>query len=91
MQPRVAKPVSIIHRNSSKAIAVLHEQLDGLFAGFRRRDRLLDQVCTIRRAIDGDHLRFYTRGSLGALLDDFGFGEVRIERAAGTLLASARR
>jgi ubiquinone/menaquinone biosynthesis C-methylase UbiE len=39
----------------------------------------------------GDHLRFYTRRSLRALLDDFGFGEVRIEHTRGTLLASARR
>jgi ubiquinone/menaquinone biosynthesis C-methylase UbiE len=38
-----------------------------------------------------DHLRFYTRRSLRALLEDFGFGDVRIERAGGTLLASARR
>jgi SAM-dependent methyltransferase len=39
----------------------------------------------------GDHLRFYTRRSLRELLDDFGFGEAHIERARGTLLASARR
>jgi SAM-dependent methyltransferase len=39
----------------------------------------------------GDHLRFYTRRSLRALLDDFGFGDVRIERGGGLLLASARR
>jgi SAM-dependent methyltransferase len=39
----------------------------------------------------GDHLRFYTRRSLDALLDDFGFGDVRIRRRAGTLLAAARR
>lgn len=39
----------------------------------------------------GDHLRFYTRRSLRALLDGLGFGDVRIERTADTLLASARR
>lgn len=39
----------------------------------------------------GDHLRFYTRRSLGSLLEGFGFGDLEIERTAGTLLAGARR
>jgi ubiquinone/menaquinone biosynthesis C-methylase UbiE len=38
----------------------------------------------------GDHLRFYTRRSLRELLEDFGFGEIRIDHARTTLLASAR-
>jgi 2-polyprenyl-3-methyl-5-hydroxy-6-metoxy-1,4-benzoquinol methylase len=45
----------------------------------------------------GDHLRFYSTRSLRALLDDFGFEQVRARGAAGVpgarrlLLASARR
>lgn len=45
----------------------------------------------------GDHLRFYTPGSLERLLDDFGFEAIAIEKAVGPraarrlLLASARR
>ncbi|HWG07546.1 MAG TPA: class I SAM-dependent methyltransferase [Solirubrobacteraceae bacterium] len=45
----------------------------------------------------GDHLRFYTRGSLARLLADFGFEQVRVREAGGvpgarrTLLASAVR
>jgi 2-polyprenyl-3-methyl-5-hydroxy-6-metoxy-1,4-benzoquinol methylase len=45
----------------------------------------------------GQHLRFYSRRSLTALLDDFGFEAVRIAAAGGppllreTLLADARR
>ncbi len=44
-----------------------------------------------------DHLRFYTRRSLAALLDDFGFREIEIRGVGGvpgarrTLLAAARR
>lgn len=44
-----------------------------------------------------DHLRFYTRRTLAALLDDFGFDEVRMRGAGGwpgardVLLAAARR
>ncbi|HVS29242.1 MAG TPA: methyltransferase domain-containing protein, partial [Solirubrobacteraceae bacterium] len=44
-----------------------------------------------------DHLRFYTRSSLQALLEDFGFGELRLRAAGGPpllrrlLLASAVR
>jgi ubiquinone/menaquinone biosynthesis C-methylase UbiE len=44
-----------------------------------------------------DHLRFYTRGTLTALLEDFGFHDVEVRRAGGSpgarrgLLASARR
>ncbi len=44
-----------------------------------------------------DHLRFYTRGSLAALLADFGFEDVAVRGAGGlpgarrVLLASARR
>jgi ubiquinone/menaquinone biosynthesis C-methylase UbiE len=39
----------------------------------------------------GDHLRFYTRRSLDALLRDLGFGDVRIRRGGGLLLAETRR
>jgi SAM-dependent methyltransferase len=45
----------------------------------------------------GDHLRFYTRRSLGSLLQAFGFEDVRIDAAGGVplwrrmLLAQARR
>ena len=45
----------------------------------------------------GEHLRFYTRRTLRALLEDMGFGEVRVRGAGGIpgaralLLASARR
>jgi 2-polyprenyl-3-methyl-5-hydroxy-6-metoxy-1,4-benzoquinol methylase len=44
-----------------------------------------------------DHLRFYTRRALAALLEDFGFQEIEIRGAGGppgarrTLLAAARR
>jgi 2-polyprenyl-3-methyl-5-hydroxy-6-metoxy-1,4-benzoquinol methylase len=44
-----------------------------------------------------DHLRFYTRGALAALLEDFGFREIEIRGVGGppgarrTLLAAARR
>ncbi|MGA9874664.1 MAG: class I SAM-dependent methyltransferase [Solirubrobacteraceae bacterium] len=44
-----------------------------------------------------DHLRFYTRGSLAALLGDFGFEDVAVRGAGGlpgtrrVLMASARR
>ena len=44
-----------------------------------------------------DHLRFYTRRTLAALLEEFGFGDVRVRGVGGvplarrTLLASARR
>src|SRR5579859_5203858 len=44
-----------------------------------------------------DHLRFYTRGTLAQLLDDFGFEDIRIRAAGGppgarrTLLAEATR
>jgi SAM-dependent methyltransferase len=44
-----------------------------------------------------DHLRFYTRRALSELLEDFGFQDVAVRRAAGppgarrALLASARR
>ncbi len=44
-----------------------------------------------------DHLRFYTRRTLTALLEDFGFHDVEVRRAGGPpgarrgLLASARR
>jgi SAM-dependent methyltransferase len=44
-----------------------------------------------------DHLRFYTRGTLSELLEDFGFRDVAVWRAGGPpgarrqLLASARR
>lgn len=44
-----------------------------------------------------DHLRFYTRGTLMELLEDFGFHDVDVRRAGGLpgarrqLLASARR
>jgi 2-polyprenyl-3-methyl-5-hydroxy-6-metoxy-1,4-benzoquinol methylase len=44
-----------------------------------------------------DHLRFYTRGTLSELLEDFGFHDVAVRRAGGLpgarrqLLASARR
>jgi SAM-dependent methyltransferase len=45
----------------------------------------------------GDHLRFYTRRSLGSLLEAFGFEDLRIDAAGGVplwrrmLLAQARR
>jgi SAM-dependent methyltransferase len=45
----------------------------------------------------GDHLHLYTRASLRALLEEFGFGEVRVRTAGGLpllrrlLLASAVR
>jgi SAM-dependent methyltransferase len=44
-----------------------------------------------------DHLRFYTRGTLTELLEDFGFHDVEVRRAGGLpgarreLLACARR
>jgi SAM-dependent methyltransferase len=55
--------------------------------------RLALAVCGFDRHFDprGDHLRFYTRRSLAALIEDFDFGEVRIERGGGLLLTSARR
>jgi ubiquinone/menaquinone biosynthesis C-methylase UbiE len=37
-----------------------------------------------------DHVRFFTRGSLAALLDAGGFVQIEIRRARGVLLATAR-
>jgi hypothetical protein len=44
-----------------------------------------------------DHLRFFTRGTLGRSLEDAGFGDIELREAGGPpgarrlLLASARR
>jgi SAM-dependent methyltransferase len=54
--------------------------LDVLARGFERRFPPLSP-----------HLRFFTRGSLGTLLDELGFDPGRPRRARGTLLAVARR
>ena len=37
------------------------------------------------------HLRFFTAASLSALLDEMGFGEVRVRRERGSLLVTAGR
>jgi ubiquinone/menaquinone biosynthesis C-methylase UbiE len=39
----------------------------------------------------GEHLRFYTRRSLVALLEDFGFAVDQVRRRRGTLMVAARR
>ena len=36
----------------------------------------------------GDHLHLYTKRSLGSLLEEFGFGEVRVRAVAGAPLLS---
>jgi SAM-dependent methyltransferase len=38
-----------------------------------------------------DHLRFYTARSLRSLLEEFGFEDLRVSRAGGTLHVAARR
>ena len=54
--------------------------LDALVRGFERRFDPLSQ-----------HLRFFTRRSLGRLLDEMGFEVESLRRERGTLLAVARR
>ena len=60
-----------------------HGRLTGLDALVRGFEARFDPL--------SPHLRFFTRRSLGRLLDDLGFEVMSLRRARGTLLAVARR